>query len=227
MSDAEEFRPLSFFPRRTLIKSSMFAAGAALAAGSTVQRVLAGANPAQRRAWEAAMAQATPEAIAAYKPAALTAAELATLVAVIDRIIPADELGPSASEAGAQIYIDKGLGAANASLLPGYQSALAALDTAAGGSFAAASATDQDALLTKLENDELEGAPEGFFPRLLEDTRSGLFCDPVWGGNANFVGWDLIGYPGLKLVWTEADQELGADVEPVRVSVEQFGGKGW
>jgi hypothetical protein len=29
-------------------------------------------------------------------------------------------------------------------------------------------------------------------------TLQGTFGDPYYGGNANFVGWDLIGYPGIR-----------------------------
>src|SRR5258706_13720172 len=38
---------------------------------------------------------------------ALTPAQMKTLVAFIDRLIPRDELGPGAVDAGAQIYIDR------------------------------------------------------------------------------------------------------------------------
>jgi gluconate 2-dehydrogenase gamma chain len=37
----------------------------------------------------------------------LTAAEADTLVAIVARLIPADENGPGAAEAGAAIYIDR------------------------------------------------------------------------------------------------------------------------
>src|SRR3984893_11199879 len=47
-------------------------------------------------------------------PAALTPAQRKTLVAFIDRLIPHDELGPGAVEAGAQIYIDRVLAGPNA-----------------------------------------------------------------------------------------------------------------
>jgi len=80
MSDTEQLRPLHLFPRRSLIKGSALLAGSVLAGGSTVQRVLAGANPVQLRAWETALAQSTPEAIAAYTPVALTPTELTTLI---------------------------------------------------------------------------------------------------------------------------------------------------
>jgi hypothetical protein len=34
-----------------------------------------------------------------------------------------------------------------------------------------------------------------------------MFGDPYYGGNANFVGWDLIGYPGVRTMVTAADQK--------------------
>lgn len=38
----------------------------------------------------------------------------------------------------------------------------------------------------------------GFFEALCLHTRQGMFCDPVYGGNQNRVGWDLVGFPGPK-----------------------------
>jgi hypothetical protein len=34
-----------------------------------------------------------------------------------------------------------------------------------------------------------------------------MFGDPYYGGNTNFVGWDLIGYPGVRTQVTAADQQ--------------------
>src|SRR5262249_8240965 len=39
-------------------------------------------------------------------------------------------------------------------------------------------------------------------------TIQGTFCDPYYGGNADFVGWDLIGYPGIRTTVTAADQQM-------------------
>jgi hypothetical protein len=39
-------------------------------------------------------------------------------------------------------------------------------------------------------------------------TIQGTFCDPFYGGNANFVGWDLLGYPGIRLT---ASRQRSAD----------------
>ena len=35
----------------------------------------------------------------------------------------------------------------------------------------------------------------------------GTFGDPYYGGNANFVGWDLLGYPGIRTMVSAAEQQ--------------------
>jgi gluconate 2-dehydrogenase gamma chain len=37
-----------------------------------------------------------------------------------------------------------------------------------------------------------------FFPLLVLHTRQGFLADPVYGGNRNRVGWDVIGFPGPR-----------------------------
>ena len=49
-----------------------------------------------------------------------------------------------------------------------------------------------------------------------------MFSDPIYGGNVNFAGWDLIGYSGIKLVWDAEDQALDAIPEPEHVSVAEY-----
>ena len=44
-----------------------------------------------------------------------------------------------------------------------------------------------------------------FFNIVLSHTIQGTFCDPFYGGNANFAGWDLIGYPGVRLAVTAGE----------------------
>ena len=95
---------------------------------------------------------------------------------------------------------------------------LAALDrharSARGAPFAELSAKDQDDLLSELEAGTATGFPESsaFFNMVRSHTIQGTFCDPHYGGNANFVGWDLIGYPGVRTSVGPDEQRLGADV---------------
>lgn len=227
-STGRDAAPERVFPRRELLKGS-----AALGGGITalVWGVGAGlAGPAQGvPEWFAAMRQGTPvgspEAVANYQPVALTEAEAAALRAITNRIIPADDLGPGAGDAGAFIYIDWTLAGPGSAVLPLYQGGIAALDAGAGaGGFAAADSATQDTLLGQAEAGELADFPEGFFPLLIEHTRQGMFADPMYGGNIGFAGWDLIQYPGLKLTWSAEEQALDTVVTPAHRSVAEQGG---
>jgi gluconate 2-dehydrogenase gamma chain len=33
---------------------------------------------------------------------------------------------------------------------------------------------------------------------LVQNTVEGFFADPIYGGNKNFIGWRLIGFPGPR-----------------------------
>ncbi len=216
--------------RRRLLLSSGVAAGSSLAAVAAFPaRALAAGVPAERiPGWLEFLSRTIPDSLDDEAPVALSPREFATLRAVVGRLIPTDDLGPGADEAGVHVFIDRGLAGPNAAHLPLFQALLAALDTgAAGNGFAAATPERQDELLTRLEAGELADAPKGAFALLLEQTRQGMFGDPIYGGNRNFAGWDLMAYPGIKLVWTEADQQIDADVKPLHLSVKQFGGTGW
>ncbi len=227
-SNGRDAAPERAFPRRELLKGSAAVGGGITALVWGVGIGLAG--PAQGvPQWFAAMQQgspvATPEAVANYQPVALTEAEAATLHAITNRIIPPDDLGPGAGDAGAFIYIDWTLAGPGAAALPLYQAGLAALDDGAGkGGFAAADSATQDTLLGQAETGELPDLPEGFFPLLIEHTRQGMFADPMYGGNIDFAGWDLIQYPGIKLTWTPEEQALNTVVTPAHRSVAEQGG---
>src|SRR6059036_2338781 len=136
----------------------------------------------------------------------LTAAESDTLEAIVARLIPTDENGPGAAEARAAHYIDRALTGPLASSRAAYSAGLAAVDAYAraskGAPFAELSAKDQDSILSAMEQNTATGfTPNSaaFFNLLRTHTIEGTFCDPYYGGNANFVGWDLIGYPGVRL----------------------------
>jgi len=45
-------------------------------------------------------------------------------------------------------------------------------------------------------------------------TIQGTFCDPYYGGNANFAGWDLIGYPGVRISVAAQEQRMGVALKP-------------
>jgi len=200
---------MTFISRRDLLKR----AGAAAVATSPLARELAGAELAPPQA-DQGRPQQSPSADPRDLPENLTTAEAAILGAVVARLIPTDEHGPGAVEARAARYIDRALGGALASSRATYQSGLAALDRYArssrGAPFAQLSPTDQDSVLIDVETGAatgFTGSSAGFFAMVLGHTHQGTFGDPHYGGNANFVGWDLIGYPGVRTMVTDADQK--------------------
>ena len=165
-----------------------------------------------------ALAQAAPYV-------SLTPAEAATLEAVVARLIPADRNGPGALEAGAARYIDGTLGLALAAQRPAYAAGLAALDAyaraQAGGAFASLAPERQDELLTDLEQNRATGfepSSSAFFELVLGHTLEGTFGDPHYGGNQDYIGWELIGYPGLRLAVTAEQQRMNAALEPIQSS---------
>ena len=184
------------------------------------------------------LAEAPAATAEAAAPAALTPGERAALRAILARLLPADELGPGAVEAGVDVYIERALAGAYAALLPLYRQNLAAIDTTAktmgAASFAALSAHQQDTLLQQLEtgqstvqvpfSKQVAVLAAQFFPVLLGHMREGMFGDPMYGGNRNFAGWDLLGYPGIKLVWTAPEQALGTRIAPTHTSDAAYGG---
>jgi hypothetical protein len=58
------------------------------------------------------------------------------------------------------------------------------------------------------------GSSAVFFAMVRSHTLQGTFGDPYYGGNANFVGWDLIGYPGVRTNVSADDQRLGVTLAP-------------
>ena len=153
-------------------------------------------------------------------PSALNPAQMKTLEAFIDRLIPADELGPGAVAAGAQIYIDRVLAGPNAGEKESFLRGLDAVDAFAkrvhGAPLADLSAEKRDLLLTEIAG--ANSAEGQFFARARRLTLEGMFGDPYYGGNRNFTGWDLIRYPGPRPAVAADDQRMNVEIKPYRVS---------
>jgi gluconate 2-dehydrogenase gamma chain len=51
-----------------------------------------------------------------------------------------------------------------------------------------------------------------------------MFCDPLHGGNADLVGWQLIGYPGPVMSWRSAITvyNKGEAYRPKPIGLEQM-----
>lgn len=158
-----------------------------------------------------------------------TREERRCLHAMISRIIPSDANGPGALQAGCAIYIESALRDAYRSQKPAYGAGLAALDACAaerhGKRFPALDLREQDQILTDFERNTRAGEyrdSAAFFEMVRRHTLEGMFGDPSYGGNANFVGWDLIGYPGLRMYVSSDLEQMNAAVPRSRVSAEQL-----
>jgi gluconate 2-dehydrogenase gamma chain len=159
----------------------------------------------------------------------LTAGEADILEAVVGRIIPTDASGPGAVDAGAVHYIDRALGGALSASRTAYRSGLAALDRFArssrGVAFTELPPPDQDAVLNEVEKGSatgFSGSSTVFFNLVLAHTHQGMFGDPYYGGNADFAGWDLIGYPGVRTMVTAEQQRMGVQVKPNHKSAYDY-----
>jgi gluconate 2-dehydrogenase gamma chain len=172
------------------------------------------------------------------------ASEARIIEAACDCIFPSDQSSPGAKEAGVVIYIDRQLagpygrdryrytkppfvesvpehgyqGKENPQGI--YREGLGRL----GHDFAELSSPQQ--------NDRLKAIEATMFFRLLRThTIEGMFSDPMHGGNANLIGWQILGYPGPIMTYrAEIDKNYGQALRRKPVSLEQVIGhpvKGW
>jgi gluconate 2-dehydrogenase gamma chain len=111
-----------------------------------------------------------------------------------------------------------------------YRRGTAALDAACrerhgGRVFADLDAATQDSVLAAMEKGEFElpdGVPvKAFFELVHENAIEGFFCDPLYGGNRDMVGWRLVGFPGARY-----DYRPYLDHNGQRVTLEPIGLKG-
>ncbi|MBI3666342.1 MAG: gluconate 2-dehydrogenase subunit 3 family protein [Acidobacteria bacterium] len=172
-----------------------------------------------------------------------TADEARVVAAACERIFPSDENGPGATETGVVIYIDRQLagpygrdryrytkgpfvesvpehgyqGQANPREI--YREGIRLL-----GDFADLPAAQQDERLQAIEQTV-------FFQMLRAHTIEGMFSDPMHGGNAGLIGWQLIGFPGPVMSYRdEIDRYHGLPWRPKPKSLEQVTRrrvKGW
>ena len=122
---------------------------------------------------------------------------------------------PGAHEAGVLDYIDLALAGAYADLREFYRCGLASLDAYCrkfhGAPFADLDSSRQDQVIKAMEQDKATEfswpSARNFFSTLRTHTMEGMFCDPIYGGNRNFAGWRLLGFPGVQSLFTPDDLE--------------------
>lgn len=165
-------------------------------------------------------------------------AEALIVAAAASRIFPSDDAGPGAKEAAVVIYIDRQL--AGPWGRDRHRYTQEPFDEAAPSEFgyqgkATPRQIYRQALkgligfdqLTPAVQDEklLEIETTSFFSLLRANTIEGMFCDPAHGGNADMVGWQLIGFPGPRMSNVDdVDKHFGEAFRPKPVSLSQATG---
>ena len=155
------------------------------------------------------------------------------------RIFPADDAGPGANEAGVVIYVDRQLGGPYGrgryryNRAPfeegppelGYQGKATPREIYRDGlkllgeGFHRLAPDRQDARLREIENSL-------FFSLLRTHTIEGMFSDPMHGGNADLIGWQLIGFPGPRMgYFDDIDRHYGEPFRPKPASLQQILGR--
>lgn len=82
--------------------------------------------------------------------------------------------------------------------------------------FADLGTDEQDSLLHQMEKGDMELehlASDIFFKHLWQNTKEGFLADPMYGGNRDFAGWRLIGYPGPRYNYVEEISQHGKPYE--------------
>jgi gluconate 2-dehydrogenase gamma chain len=195
-----------------------FLAGAALGAG-----VVAGAGllpeasaqthapPAAANAPDPVHAHANGDGHGAF----FNDADAETVAAFTERLMPGAPGKPGARDAGVLNYIDLALAGAYADLQDFYRRGLAQLDTHCrktyGEPFVRLAAGQQDEVIGALEGGKAGEfnwpTAQAFFNTIRTHTMEGMFADPIYGGNRDFAGWRLVGFPGGQPLFTPEDLE--------------------
>jgi gluconate 2-dehydrogenase gamma chain len=153
--------------------------------------------------------------------------------------MPSEPDGLGAREAAVLTYIDRAVAGYFRDLQGIYRQGLQRLNEhcrhAHSGFFADIPVSEQDRVLAELESESQSHAASGiaagsegfpgldvdddllsrFFAIIRDHTIQGMFCDPMYGGNRDFVGWRLIGFPGAQWEYTEEQMQPGFDATTI------------
>jgi gluconate 2-dehydrogenase gamma chain len=138
-----------------------------------------------------------------------------TMAAFVERLMPGAPGKPGATDAGVLNYIDLALSGAYAEEQAFYRRGLVQLEAHCAKTYSKPfhrlSSEQQDETIKALEQGK---APEfvwpsaqAFFNTVRTHTMEGMFADPIYGGNKDFAGWKLVGFPGAQPIFTPADME--------------------
>ena len=138
-----------------------------------------------------------------------------TLDAFTERLMPGAPGKACAREAGVLNYIDLALAGAYSDLQDFYRRGPSSLEGYCRNtykeSFVRLDPARQDAVITALEQGKATGftwpTAQAFFNTVRTHTMEGMFADPIYGGNKDFAGWRLIGFPGAQPAFSAADMK--------------------
>lgn len=166
-----------------------------------------------------------------------TETEALMVAAAASRIFPTDDSGPGAREAGVAIFIDRQLAGPygrdrfrytqppfeDATPELGYQGSATPRQIYRDGlkglqGFHLLAPAAQDEALRRIESTH-------FFSLLRQNTIEGMFCDPMHGGNASMIGWQLIGFPGPRMSnFDDIEKYYGKPFRPKPMTLRQTTG---
>jgi len=198
--------------RRAFLRGAVVGAGAVAGAG-LVPNALAQTHehPAPATPDTTAQTHAHGDGHGAF----LNNEDAVTVAAFAERLMPGAPGKPGARDAGVLNYIDLALSGAYEHQQDFYRRGLTALDgycrKTYNTPFARLDSAKQDEVIAALEQGKASGftwpSQQAFFNTLRSHTMEGMFADPIYGGNKDFAGWRLVGFPGAQAVFTPTDMQ--------------------
>jgi gluconate 2-dehydrogenase gamma chain len=138
-----------------------------------------------------------------------------TIAAFTERLMPGAPGKPGATDADVLNYIDLALAGPYADEQYFYRCGVAQLDAhctqSYGKPFRNLTSAQQDETIAALEQGKAPAfvwpTAQAFFNTVHKHTMEGLFADPIYGGNKDFAGWRLVGFPGAQPEFTPEDMQ--------------------
>lgn len=186
-----------------------FLKGAVAGAGASAVATLAPAANAQTHASTEALAHGERHG------AFFNDEQAATVAAFAERLMPGAPEKPGATEANVINYIDLALAGAYSDLQDFYRRGLAALEDHCRRvhhkPFTQLNDAQKDEVVAAMVDGKASGftwpTSQAFFNTVRTHTMEGMFADPVYGGNKDFAGWRLVGFPGAQPIFQQVDMQ--------------------
>ncbi len=201
--------------RRAFLVGTAVGAGAAASTALVPEAVAKSRNQHHAAANTSAMDHTPAQAMSGGHGAFFNDDDARTITAFAERLMPGAPGKPGATDAGVVNYIDLALAGAYADQQDFYRRGIAQLDAhctkAYSKPFRSLTAAQQDETITALEHGKAPDfswpPAQAFFNTMRTHTMEGMFADPIYGGNKDFAGWRLVGFPGAQPGFTTGDMQ--------------------